>query len=510
MKLRVLILSTALLFGWPLHAQPYGPAEEPRGTVRMVTQFPPPSLGLPYTANGMPSSFYWHALFDTLTEWSVDGDLVPALAQSWERRTPTTWAFQLRPDVLFSNGDHLTAEAVAATLNWLVHSTRGKSTLWGREVNTVNQAEAESLHTVLIHTRRPDLILPNRVSGVFIIHPSAFVNDEATDAFAQAPVGTGPFQLDTWRDGKGQARMSYAATAWRLPGFREFILIPAPNEMSRVQAVATDQADLVANIPAELIPDAEAAGLTMYRLPSAMVSSFTFRTVGNEESPVQDVRVRQALNYAINKELMMLLVGGDSPVAGQGTPAHVNGYNPDIQPYPYDPERARTLLAEAGYPNGVKLSLTVSATDLNLRLLAQQIAQDVAAVGIDLELVQTNGQQWLQQYTQSSFETDLFNLTWNSAPIIDASRPLEYTSCLRPRPFFCDESLVPLIEDIQVELDPGKRLALLQDAQTRIHDIAPAIFMFESIIPAASGPRLKPVPWRLLVPAYDLMEVVDD
>jgi peptide/nickel transport system substrate-binding protein len=302
--------------------------------------------------------------------------------------------------------------------------------------------------------------------------------------------------------------MTVAPSAWRKPGFDEFVLIPAPNAMSRLQAVATGQADLVANIPSELVPDAEAAGLTIHRIATAMVSSFTFRTVDNPDSPVHDVRVRQAMNYAINKDLMGILVGGLSPQAGQGAPSFVHGHNLTIAPYPYDPDRARALLADAGYANGLDISLTVSATDQTLALLAQQVAQDVAAVGINMELVQTNGQQWLQQYTLSSFETDLFNLTWNSAPLIDASRPMIYTSCLRSKPFFCEESLVPLIEKIQVELDPDKRLSMLQDAQARIHELAPAIFLFESVVPAASGPRLKKVPWRLLVPAYDLMEVV--
>ena len=485
-----------------------GQSASPAGTVRMVTQFPPTSLGLPYTANGMPSSFYWHALFDTLTEWSVEGELGPALALSWEQRDTQTWAFTLRANAVFSNGDVLDAEVVVATLNWLINSTRGKSTLWGREVNTVAGAEAEAPDVVIIHTARPDPLIPNKLSGVFIIHPSAFVDDDAPDTFAQKPIGTGPFKLDTWRDGKGQTRMTVAPSAWRKPGFDEFVLIPAPNAMSRLQAVATGQADLVANIPSELVPDAEAAGLTIHRIATAMVSSFTFRTVDNPDSPVHDVRVRQAMNYAINKDLMGILVGGLSPQAGQGAPSFVHGHNLTIAPYPYDPDRARALLADAGYANGLDISLTVSATDQTLALLAQQVAQDVAAVGINMELVQTNGQQWLQQYALSSFETDLFNLTWNSAPLIDASRPMIYTSCLRANPFFCEESLVPLIEQIQVELDPDKRLSMLQDAQARIHELAPAIFLFESVVSAVSGPRLKNVSWRLLVPAYDLMEVV--
>ena len=279
--------------------------------------------------------------------------------------------------------------------------------------------------------------------------------------------------------------------------------------MSRLQGVATGQADLTTVIPPELLPDAEAADLTLHRVPTPMVSSFMFRTVENPHSPVNDVLVRQALNYAVNKELLAVLTGGESPVAGQGAPADVFGYNPDIVPYPYDPDKARALLAEAGYSNGLKVSITVSATDLTIALMAQQIGQDLAAVGVEAELISTNGQLWLQMYTTATFKTDLFNLNWNSAPINDASRPLEYTSCLRPRPFFCDESVVPVLEQAQVELDADKRLALLRQAQAMVHDLAPAIFLFESVIHAASGPRIKSLPWRLTVPAYDLVELAE-
>ncbi len=88
--LKSIVTALALFVGQMVHA-------EPRGTLHMVVQFPPPSLGLPYTANGMPSSFYWHALFDSLTEWSLDGKLVPALAISWEQRDPLNGVFYLRP-----------------------------------------------------------------------------------------------------------------------------------------------------------------------------------------------------------------------------------------------------------------------------------------------------------------------------------------------------------------------------------------------------------------------------
>ncbi len=485
--------------------QPVG--AEPFGSLSMTIRILPPSLGLPFTANGAPSSFYWHALFDTLTEWDVDGNLVPALALSWELRDPLTWVFELRPDVRFSNGDIHDAEAVAATLNWLVQTTRGKGTFWGREINTVARAEAETGSTVAVTTVRPDPLIPQKFSGVHIAHPSAFVSDDAVDAFAQNPIGTGPFVLDAWRNERGRSRLLASPGAWRQPGFGEFLLIPAPDSMSRLQAVTTGLADVTAAVPPEVLPEAEAARLTVHKLPMTAVTTFMFRTVGNAGSPVNDARVCRAFNYAVNKELMAVLAGGEVSLSGQGAPTYVFGYNPDIEPYPYDPDKARVLLAEAGYGDGLNLTMTTTATDSTVALLAQRIAQDLAAVGVNVEVQSTTGQLWLQMYTMASFETDMFNLSWASAPVNDASRPLEYTSCLRVRPFFCDESVVPLLQRAQVELDANKRLALLQQAQAVVHDLAPAIFLHESVIYAASGPRIKSLPWRLTVPAYDLVEL---
>ena len=133
--------------------------------------------------------------------------------------------------------------------------------------------------------------------------------------------------------------------------------------------------------------------------------------------------------------------------------------------------------------------------------------RDLLEVGIKINLIPTSGIQWLQMYNTSTFKTDLFNMSWNSAPLLDSSRPLEYTSCQRYKPFFCDDSIMPLIENAQIELDDDKRLQLLQKAQVMINKKAPAIFLFEYMIHAAFNKRIKTLPFRLTVPAYDLINL---
>jgi peptide/nickel transport system substrate-binding protein len=468
--------------------------------LRVVVAHTPPSLGLPFTANGSPSSYYWHALFDTLTEWSTAGDLQPALAVSWQQRDPLTWDFKLRPDVVFSDGTPFDADAVAATITWLRTTVRGQATLWGREVATIDEAIAEDAQTVVFKTTRPDPLLPNRLTGVLIVPAAAF---EDVDAFAQSPVGTGSFAFETWRDSRGNGILRARPDAWRPVRFQTMVMVPAPDATARLQAVVTGLGDLAVPVPPELVIDMDSAGVSVIATNLPAVEIFTVRTVGNPDSPVNDVRVRRAMNYAVNKQPMLRLAGPGVSVLGQAAPSYVHGHNPDVPPYPYDPDRARALLADAGYGTGLSLTMTVNASGSLIGLLAQLVAQDLAAVGIDLELRPITGTQWLQSYTLANWDTDLFDLNWNSAPLMDASRPLEIGSCLRARPFFCDPAIVPVLEQAQVELDADKRLDLLHRAQSMIHAAAPGIFLFDFPIYAVSGPALAEVPFRLTVPAYD-------
>ena len=481
-------------------------ATTPGGELRIVSQHAPRSLGIPYTSNGRPSMYYWRAIYDTLTEIDINDQLSSSLAVSWRLKSPLVWEFKIRDDVFFSNGNKFNSDSVIATFNWLIDTLEGQSTLWGREVRTIERVYSDGDNIVLFKTKRPDPILPKRLSGVFILPANAF-ND--LNKFSFSPIGTGPFFVEAWRDRRGRTSMSSSNKSWRPAGFNKLIFIPSANDVSRVQALLSNQADLDPNVAIELLPDIINQGLEVTKIRMGAVQSFMFRTVGNENSPVNNVKVRQAINYAVRKDLLSELISNQGEPSGQSAPSFVYGYNPDVLPYPYDPDKAKQLLEEAGYPinKQITLTLTVSTSELTMSLFAQRIVQDLAEVGINIKLIPTSGIQWLQMYNNSTFKSDLFNLSWNSSPFLDSSRPLEYTSCLRYKPFFCDKAIMPLIEGAQTELDDRKRLNLLQSAQEMINERAPAIFLFEYIIYAASNKRIKNVPFRLTVPAYDLIKL---
>ena len=481
-------------------------ANNTKDELRIVSQHAPRSLGIPYTSNGRPSMYYWRAIYDTLTEIDVNDQLSPSLAVSWNLKSPLVWEFKIRNDVFFSNGNKFNTDSIIATFSWLIDTLEGQSTLWGREVRTIEKVYSGGNNLVLFKTRSPDPILPKRLSGVFILPKYAF-ND--LNKFSLSPIGTGSFFIKSWRNRRGQTAMLSSDKSWRPASFNKLTFIPAANDVSRVQALFSNQADLDPNVAIELLPDIIDYGLEVTKIRMGAVQSFMFRTVGNESSPVNNVKVRQAINYAVRKDLLSELISNQGEPTGQSAPSFVYGYNPDVFPYPYDPDKARKLLQEAGYSknNPINLTLTVSTSELTMSLFAQRIVQDLAEVGISIKLIPTSGIQWLQMYNNSTFKSDLFNLSWNSSPFLDSSRPLEYTSCLRYKPFFCDKAIMPLIEGAQTELNNAKRLNLLQSAQEMINIRAPAIFLFEYIIYSASNNRVKDVPFRLTVPAYDLIRL---
>ena len=202
--------------------------------LRMALISAPPTLGNPFGGVGPPSSFVWNTLFDTLTTPGKTGDLEPSLALSWKAVEPTRWRFVLRSGIKFSNGEPMDATAVVTTLKWLT-SGPGKSTVVGGEVSNIVDVTMVDTMTVDIVTDKPDAILPKRLTSVAIMAPKAFIS-LGIEGFAQTPVGTGPFTLNTWKDG-GRIVVAANRASWRKPIIDRIIFTVIPDPTSRIQSI---------------------------------------------------------------------------------------------------------------------------------------------------------------------------------------------------------------------------------------------------------------------------------
>jgi peptide/nickel transport system substrate-binding protein len=480
---------------------------QPPSTLRVAVNGFPASLGNPYKGNGRPGTLVWYALFDSLTQLDEQGRLVPGLATSWQLVEPTRWRFELRPDVRFANGKPFDAQAAAAVIDWLI-SKSGRATVIGNELRGVTAARVVAPLTIEIDTQRPDPILPKRMVGAFMVEPQAWAS-LGPDGFALQPVGTGPYVLERWDHRARRAHAKLNPHRWRSAGFERMEFVELPEAAVRTQALLSKDVD-VALVEIEELDRLESRGYPVVAAPSMSVMSVAFITERATPSPLQDRRVRQALNYAVDQEaIARTLLRGYGRPAGQPAPAISFGHDPQLQPYPYDPQRARQLLAEAGYPNGFEMTAEIQINAFPAdSLIYQSMAHYLRQVGVDVKLQLTTFPQYLRNLQRNSFTGDAFGSAWNSAPYNDVTRPMETFSCNKPRPFFCDPALAQQLREASTILDEDARLAALRKLARAYHDAAPALFLVEQVDLYAHRPELGNVRLRNRVPIYEAITPV--
>ncbi len=288
------------------------------------------------------------------------GEVEPLLAESWEILDPTTYVFKLRQGVQFSNGEPLNADAVVFTYEFnKAEETGGRIWSW----QTVESVEKVDEYTVKITTTEPDPVFLKRMGTPHAsIYPPVHSEEVGYDGLSIEPIGTGPFVLKEWVRGDKvvyEANPSY----WGGPGVagvETVVWKSIPEADSRIAALEAGEIDIALDMPPTQIgvlmdqPD-----LTVSRALGTRIFYNMFNNVSTGiGTPLEDVRVRQALIYAVDRQAII-----DAVYRGQGEVISTYigplqfGYNPDLPPIPYDPEKAQELLTEAGYPDGFEIGM---------------------------------------------------------------------------------------------------------------------------------------------------------
>ena len=496
MRFLVLLL---VLCGAPqaAHAAP-----EPAGTLRIGMNGFPASLGNPYKGNGRPGTLVWYALFDGLTQLDEQGRLQPALALSWDLLEPTRWRFELRPGVRYANGRPFDAGSAAKVFEWLI-SGAGRATVIGNELRGITAVRATAPLALEITTREPDPILPKRMVGALMVEPDAW-NRLGPDEFSLQPVGTGPFLLERWDQRKRRAYARLNPHRWRPSTFARLEFVELPDAAVRTQALLSRDVDL-ATVEIEELDRLKDRGYPVLVTPSMSVMSIVFITERPAPAPLQDIRVRQALNYAVDRDtIARTLLRGLGRPAGQPAPSVSFGHDPALVPYPYDPGRARRMLAEAGYAHGFPMTIEILMNAFPADgLIYQAMAHYLRQVGIDVTLRVITFPQYLRNLQRNGFAGDAFGSMWNSAPYNDATRPMESVSCRRPKPFFCDRELARQLEQAMRILPEDERLAAMRAVGRAYQEAAPALFLVEQFDLYSHQPELGNVRVRNRVPVYE-------
>jgi len=350
--------------------------------------------------------------------------------------------------------------------------------------------------TVDFVTAQTDAVLPKRLSMVMMVPPKAWA-ELGVEGYTQTPIGTGSYVVKDWGQTTGKTIIEANLKSWRAPKqITRVELFPQKESVARLQALTSGRVDITQGLGPEDVVSLQEMGFIIYTEQEPQVMALALRNVGNEGKPLHDVRVRQALNYAVDKSAIAeVILRGTAQAVGQGAIPGVTGYNPALKPYPRDVKKAKELLAAAGYANGLKLVARVQSAVLTEgATIYQKVAADLAEAGVQLELRPILAQDWVRMYSTGEWGgADIISATWNAGAYRDTIRAIETYSCRRPGAFFCAPEIEPLIDASNVTLDAVKRETILQDIMARYHDLAPTIFLVNLTSVYAHTPRVKNV-----------------
>lgn len=417
-------------------------------------------------------------IFDTLVSRDQNMKLVPGLATSWKLINPTTWQFTLRRGVKFHNGEPFNGDAVKFTVERVLDPAKHAPTI--SYIRTVSRVDVIDAHTVNIVTAEPDPLIPTRFSRYPTeIAPPNYVREVGDAAFASRPVGTGPYKFVRWvKD--DYVELEANTDYWGgVPEIHRVRWRWVPDDVARVAALQRGEADLIEPVPVGWVTTIERSPrLRVDRVKSGgLIIYFGLKT---DVPPLNDVRVRQALAYAIdvNAIVKTVLRGFATPMATQVGPFDF-GYNSKISAYPYNPSRAKALLAEAGHANGFEIEMQGTRRYLMGAEVSQAVAQQLAAVGVRAKLEIPDWTVYVQLVPVKK-QAPMYMLGWGSTQTLDADAavyPIMHSN--EPYSTVSNPKLDRLLDEARRTIDPQARARLYSQIQELAHEDVPMLTLYQ-------------------------------
>lgn len=429
-------------------------------------------------------------IYSPLVRRDAKLDIKPALAASWNRSDATTWRFKLVRNVKFANGEVLDAAAVKWNLEYVLDK-KNKARLQALFAPVIDKITAVSPDVLEIKTREPYLPLLQLLVHVYLMPPK-WASAPGRD-LSREVMGTGPYEL---KENTAGSRVVLEAKPTHFEGkpkINRVVMRTITEPSSRVAALLAGEVDYINNIPYTDIDRINKSGKARASLISG--SRTMFLHLNTLKPPFKDnVALRQALNYAVDKEaIVKSLYGGRIKPSGCQVIQDNNfGYQHDLKPYPYSKEKARQKLAEAGYPNGLTIKLDVP---MGRYLQADEISQIVASqleeVGIKVEMTQADFGGWLTRYVGQKIEmatyTGLGSITFDADFTQTAISTGSYSYWRNPQ-------FEALVAKARSRALPEERQALYKQTAELLCEQAPFLFLFDQPLIYATSNRVEWAP----------------
>jgi len=351
-------------------------------------------------------------VFEGLVKFDRELQVVPALAQSWERPDDRTYVFELRRGLRFSDGHPVGTRDVVASLE------AGMERGWPFRgyLGVIESVEAVGERRVQIRTSSPNLLLLRRLAAAFIVPADAL-------RAAEAPVvGTGPYRLESWDPNQELVLVRNEHYWGGEPAYERVRLAVVPDTAERIAMVERGEAELADHVPPESVGRLWA--MTDLDVIERTGRRVLFLCLQLDAAPFSDARVREAFDLALDRrELIARALSGRGEPASQIAPRTAFGHNPDLAVTGPDPTRARALLAEAGYAEGLDIRLDGPGNRyLNDQAVLRDVARQLAAIGVNVEVNVLDKRDWLDLILSGA---STFHLLGWVCELGDAGTPLD-------------------------------------------------------------------------------------
>ena len=411
-----------------------------------------------------PDSYYvYRNIFDNIVTRDDSGKIVPQIATEWRYLSDTQFELTLRSDVTFHDGSRLMPEDVVFSVERII-DPNFKSPQFG-QFNKITKAEQTGAHTVVLTTDGSYPVLLAQLVKLSVV-PKNVVEKVGNEAFNKAPVGSGPYVFETWNAGVSVSLTRNDAYWGEKGAFARAVYRAVPDAATRVADLQAGTADLVVSLDSDLARQLEASGSA--KTLSSPTERVGFLGINVARAPLDDPEIRKAVAMAIDRDgIVQGILGAGERVVGQmATDAHF-GYAEDVTPIPYDPDRAREIIAAAG--DVAKTPIVFATSPVYDQRIVQAVQQMLAEAGLTVEINMTDMATYLK--SAQNADRDLRPMMsfgrWSCAcqDVDGVVFPLLHSSSNWSR--VADPELDALLEEARNALDPEVR----QAAYDKIHQI---------------------------------------
>lgn len=419
----------------------------------------------------------WHIYEGLVQRDPKSTKYLPALATEWKSVNDETWDFKLRSGVKFHNGDAFSAEDVKFSIDRALDPATKSPTR--ANLTQIDKVTVVDPLTVRITTKGAYPLLLYRLaedSFSSLIVPSGYVKAKGEDALAKDPVGTGPYRFVSHRKDE-RLELERNEDYWGTkPKIKKVTFRPIPEAAARIAELKSGGADLIVNVPPEQVAGLDGGDTKVDIVPSDFVMMIVFNTL--QAGPLQLKAVRQALNHAVDVDAIIKgVMGGHAQRIGVSLPREAFAYPKTIEPYAYDPAKAKAMLAAAGFPNGFKVPvISRSGRYLKDKEVVEAVAGYLQKVGIEPELKFVEPGVW-SDLSNKKGRDGLSYPGWSGPDPELVWYPILSTGQLQS--YYSNKELDALLNDARSTLDEKKRADLYEKAARLIKEEAPHIPLFQ-------------------------------